>query len=67
MTTPVHRPFLPPLYGSCERMIEAPIREALAAAQPEASGIDIACNEGWFAHRCSTGELGASSPWTLGR
>jgi tRNA (mo5U34)-methyltransferase len=51
ITTPVHRPFLPDLYGSCERMIEEPVREALTAAGPEASAIDIACNEGWFAQR----------------
>ncbi len=49
--TPVHRPFLPALYGSCERLIEGPIREALREAGPGATGMDIACNEGWFAHR----------------
>lgn len=32
-------------------MIEPPIREAFAAAGDQASGLDIACNEGWYAHR----------------
>jgi len=49
--TQVHRPFLPELYGSCQEMIEAPVREVLTAAGRDATGIDIACNEGWFAHR----------------
>jgi tRNA (mo5U34)-methyltransferase len=32
-------------------MVEPPIREALAAAGEEATALDIACNEGWYAHR----------------
>ncbi len=51
VVTPVHRPFLPALYGSCERLIEGPVREALREAGAGATGIDIACNEGWFGHR----------------
>jgi 2-polyprenyl-3-methyl-5-hydroxy-6-metoxy-1,4-benzoquinol methylase len=50
-TTPVHRPFLVSLSEASAAQIEAPVREALAAAGPNPSAIDIACNEGWFAHR----------------
>jgi SAM-dependent methyltransferase len=32
-------------------MIEGPIRDAIAAAGPGATAVDLACNEGWFAHR----------------
>lgn len=50
-TTPVHRDFLVALYEANAAQIEGPAREALAAAGAGASAIDIACNEGWFAHR----------------
>lgn len=50
-TTPVHREFLVALYETNAAQIETPVREALAEAGPGASAIDIACNEGWFAHR----------------
>ena len=39
-------------------MIESRVREALAEAGPDAIALDIACNEGWFAHRLL--EWGAS-------
>jgi hypothetical protein len=32
-------------------MIEPVVRSALAAAGPDASVLDLGCNEGWFAHR----------------
>jgi tRNA (mo5U34)-methyltransferase len=32
-------------------MIEEPVRAALRAAGPGATAIDLACSEGWFAHR----------------
>ena len=32
-------------------MIEPIVRQALAAAGPEARVLDLGCNEGWFAHR----------------
>ena len=32
-------------------MIEPVVRDALAAAGPQASVLDLGCNEGWFAHR----------------
>jgi tRNA (mo5U34)-methyltransferase len=50
-TTPVHRDFLVALYEASAAQIEGPVREALAAAGPDASALDIGCNEGWFSHR----------------
>jgi tRNA (mo5U34)-methyltransferase len=32
-------------------LIEEPVRAVLDAAGPRATGIDLACSEGWFAHR----------------
>ncbi|PZR69027.1 MAG: hypothetical protein DLM63_02885 [Solirubrobacterales bacterium] len=32
-------------------LIERPVRAALAAAGSGATGLDLACSEGWFAHR----------------
>jgi SAM-dependent methyltransferase len=32
-------------------MIEARVRDALAAAGPDATALDLACNEGWFSQR----------------
>jgi hypothetical protein len=32
-------------------MIESRVRAALTAAGPEATALDLACNEGWFSHR----------------
>ena len=32
-------------------MIEPRVREALAAAGPDATALDLACNEGWFSQR----------------
>jgi tRNA (mo5U34)-methyltransferase len=31
-------------------LIERPVRERLAVAGPDASGLDLACNEGYFSH-----------------
>ena len=39
-------------------MIESRVRAALAEAGPDAIALDLACNEGWFAHRLL--EWGAS-------
>ena len=39
-------------------MIESRVRAALAEAGPDAVALDLACNEGWFAHRLL--EWGAS-------
>jgi SAM-dependent methyltransferase len=50
-TTPVHRDFLVALYEASAASIEGPVREALAAAGPDASALDIGCNEGWFSQR----------------
>jgi hypothetical protein len=38
--------------------MEGPVRAALSAAGPNATVIDLACNEGWFSHRVL--EWGAS-------
>jgi hypothetical protein len=38
--------------------MEGPVRAALSAAGPNATVIDLACNEGWFSHRLL--EWGAS-------
>jgi hypothetical protein len=51
VTTPVHREFLVDLEKAGTSLIEGPIRDALAAAGDDATALDIACNEGWYAHR----------------
>jgi tRNA (mo5U34)-methyltransferase len=42
---------LPSIHATRAAMIEPVVREALKAAGPGASLLDLGCNEGWFAHR----------------
>jgi tRNA (mo5U34)-methyltransferase len=42
---------LPSVHRTRMELIERPVREALAAAGPNATALDMACCEGWFAHR----------------
>ena len=42
---------LPSIHRTRSEMIEARVRAALAAAGPDATALDLACNEGWFSHR----------------
>ena len=42
---------LPSIHATRSEMIEPVVREALAAAGPGATLLDLGCNEGWFAHR----------------
>jgi SAM-dependent methyltransferase len=42
---------LPSIHATRAAMIEPVVRAALAAAGPEATVLDLGCNEGWFAHR----------------
>lgn len=42
---------LPSVHATRSEMIEPVVREALAAAGPDATVLDLGCNEGWFAHR----------------
>jgi len=42
---------LPSVHATRSEMIEPIAREALAAAGPDATVLDLGCNEGWFAHR----------------
>jgi tRNA (mo5U34)-methyltransferase len=51
LTTEPHRPWLAELTDTASRMIEPHAREALGAAGPEASALDIACNEGLISQR----------------
>lgn len=50
-------PELPSVHSTRLELIEEPIRATLATA-PRATAIDLACSEGWFAHRML--EWGAS-------
>ena len=56
--TPVLGPELPDVHRTRLALMEGPVRAALSAAGPNASVIDLACNEGWFSHRLL--EWGAS-------
>jgi hypothetical protein len=58
MVTPVVGPELPDIHRTRLALMEGPIRAALSAAGPNATVIDLACNEGWFSHRVL--EWGAS-------
>jgi len=49
--TPVANPELPSIHRTRAELIERNVREVLEASGPNASALDIACNEGWFAHR----------------
>lgn len=42
---------LPPVHQTRLELLERPVSEALAAAGPDATALDLACCEGWFAHR----------------
>lgn len=48
---PLLNPELPEIHRTRAELIEGPVREALAAAGAGASALDLACSEGWFAHR----------------
>jgi hypothetical protein len=58
IVTPVAGPELPEIHRTRAELMEAQVRAALSAAGPDASVIDLACNEGWFSHRML--EWGAS-------
>jgi tRNA (mo5U34)-methyltransferase len=51
MVTPVAGPELPDIHRTRLALMEGPVRAALSAAGPNATVIDLACNEGWFSHR----------------
>ena len=51
LVTPVAAPELPSVHATRAAMIEPVVREALAAAGPDATVLDLGCNEGWFAQR----------------
>jgi tRNA (mo5U34)-methyltransferase len=42
---------LPSIHRTRAELIEPRVRTALAAAGPNATALDLACNEGWFSHR----------------
>jgi tRNA (mo5U34)-methyltransferase len=44
-------PELPAIHQTRLELIEEPVRAALSAAGPNATALDLACSEGWFAHR----------------
>jgi cephalosporin hydroxylase len=48
---PLLNPELPSVHSTRLELIEEPVRAALDAAGPEPTAIDLACSEGWFAHR----------------
>lgn len=48
---PLLHPGMPSLHRTRAEMIEPGAREALARAGAGARALDIACHEGWFAHR----------------
>lgn len=58
ITTPVLGPELSDVHRTRLGLLEAPVREVLSAAGPNARVIDLACNEGWFSHQLL--EWGAS-------
>ena len=58
LVTPVIGDNLPAVHRTRTEMVEAVVRQALAAAGP-APGIDLGCNEGFFAHKLL--ERGAAS------
>ena len=51
VVTPVLDSELPSIHATRAELIEGRVREALADAGPEATALDLACNEGWFSHR----------------
>jgi tRNA (mo5U34)-methyltransferase len=42
---------LPSIHRTRAELIEPRVRAALTAAGPDATALDLACNEGWFSHR----------------
>ncbi len=58
VTPPLHNPMFPSIHATRDEMIEGPVRDSLTLAGPEATAIDLACNEGWCSHRML--EWGAS-------
>src|SRR5947209_7938441 len=51
LSTPPLGPNLASVHRTRCEMIEPVVRDALAAAGPQARALDLACNEGWFSHR----------------
>jgi tRNA (mo5U34)-methyltransferase len=49
--TPLAGPELPDIHRTRAELIEADVRAVLSAAGPNATVIDLACNEGWFSQR----------------
>jgi tRNA (mo5U34)-methyltransferase len=49
--TPVANAELPSIHRTRAELIEPAVRQVLEAAGPDASALDLACNEGWFSHR----------------
>jgi hypothetical protein len=50
-TVPLAHPSLPLIHRTRAEMMEGPVRTVLAQAGPGATALDLACNEGWFAHK----------------
>ena len=48
---PLLGPNLPAVHRTRMELMERPVREALAAAGPHATALDLACCEGWFSQR----------------
>ncbi len=51
LRTAVKGPELMSVHETRASTMEPIVREALAASGPEATALDLACSEGWFAHR----------------
>jgi tRNA (mo5U34)-methyltransferase len=58
VATPSHAPERQTVHTTRLDMIRPVLEQALAAAGPQASVLDVGCNEGWFAHQAL--ELGAA-------
>jgi tRNA (mo5U34)-methyltransferase len=58
LVTPVAHEELPDIHRTRLELMESSVLAALSAAGPDATVIDLACNEGWFSHRML--EWGAS-------
>jgi tRNA (mo5U34)-methyltransferase len=50
VNTPAIGPNLRSIHETRKEMIEPVVRDVLEAAGPDASALDLACNEGWFSH-----------------
>lgn len=50
VTAPIHAPVLKAVHETRQEMMEGAVREALAAAGPGATALDLGCCEGWFCH-----------------